>query len=44
LPVTERASDGSLAIPMFATMTDDQVDRVSQALVACVGRAAPLPR
>ena len=38
LPVSEQASDGSLMLPLFATMTDEQVDTSVARLLEAVDR------
>jgi perosamine synthetase len=38
LPITERASDETLLIPLYPQMTDDEQDAVIRALKDCAGR------
>jgi perosamine synthetase len=40
-PIAERVAARSLALPFFTRMTEEQVDRVCEALQALVGRRLP---
>jgi dTDP-4-amino-4,6-dideoxygalactose transaminase len=42
LPVTERLTDHTLILPMYATMTADELDRVVDSLVSAA-RSATRP-
>ncbi len=37
LPVTEQAADEVLSLPMFPELTDDQIDRVCEAVIKALG-------